>query len=274
MDLQPPIISQPMPRPHLLPEWLRIPHALRQNEHEHVLMNAFLTLPLKPAQLQRLRYCRLYLQVENLSEICSIDGSHILRIASDNPCHLQANFPGGSKPDQSAHWSLWRSSLARLFLNNQVPPPPPRPADLALHTPLGSWFPDHSSWRRWPSYATAQELFLLQSDQSRILPREILPHDRHRFSYRRAPQSCRFTPDPPAVPPCPIVQEFHSHLRTPVVNNRTIPGPFTPTPPTSPTDHLTISSYFQALPTWETDLIQGFTRDRKEGAPAHWDRKS
>ena len=69
-------LSQCQGRINLLPEWLRIPHALRQNDH--FLMNAFLTLSLKPAQLQRLNYCRLYLQVENLSEICSIDGSHIL----------------------------------------------------------------------------------------------------------------------------------------------------------------------------------------------------
>ena len=240
--------------------WLRLPTALR--EHDQVLMNAFMSLSLRPAQLKQLNYCRLYLQAELLSELCSLDGTHLLPDAWHGrplPSQSKLSWPNQARP---ATWALWRSSIARLFLRNHFPPPRPRPADLALHNPLGLWHSHHSHYRHWPSYATESALYLLQTTrQYRVLPREHLPHDRHRLSFSRTQHPPQLTSQPPDVPPCPIIQEFHSHFRTASLTLHTLPPSFLE-PEIIPTDFTSLSSYFQALPLWERDLINGFISRR------------
>ncbi len=245
----------------LFSDWLRLPTELRA--HDHVLMNAFMSLSLRPSQIKQLNYCRLYLQVESLSKICSLDGTHILPDAWHGrplPSQSKLYWPTQARP---ATWALWRSSLARLFLRNQLPPPRPRPADLVLHTPLGLWRTHHSQYRNWPTYASETALYLLQATgQFRVLPRDILPQDRHRLSFRRNQQPPQFVPHPPDVPPCPIIQEFHSHFRTPLPILHTQPSHPFQAPDPSPSTFISLSSYFQALPLWEKDLIAGFINRR------------
>ena len=240
-------------------EWVRLPKPLRQSDK--ILMNEFTTLNLKPKQLKILNYCRLYLQVECLSEICSLDGSHILPAAWNGlrlPSRSRLHWPIQTRPRT---WSLWKNSLARLFLRNPLPPRQPRPADLALSAALGAWYHHHSEFRKWPSYATHAHLFLLQhDDRYRILPRDILPTDRRWLSFRRQTPVRFSNHPPPDVAPSPIIKEMHSHFRTPELRDSVLAYSF----PVSPTDanprsFLNLSSYLQTLPEWERLLLSHYT---------------
>ena len=173
------------------------------------------------------------------------------------PSRSRLFWPVQTRPTS---WALWKYSLARLFLRSPNPPTRPRPADLALRTPMGRWYPHHSEHRLWTSYANQDNLFILQSNSKfRILPRDILPNERRWMSFRRnCPHS--FTDHIPAhILPCPITLEFHSHFRTPEITQQPLPYSTIVDPEPQPDDHTNLLSFIQALPTWESNLLSMFT---------------
>ena len=118
-----------------LTDYIRVPKGYRHNDCN--IMRAFLTLHLKPRQLRSLNLCRLYLQVEYLSELCSLQGTYILPSVWRGcrpPSRSTLQWPLQPRPQS---WSLWRHSLATLFLRNKFPPPRPSASDLVLQVPLG-----------------------------------------------------------------------------------------------------------------------------------------
>jgi hypothetical protein len=62
--------------------------------------------------------CRLYLQVECISDICNADGSRILedwKFANDDPpSHSTKSWPRQGDPGEEA-WHIWRSFLGKAF---------------------------------------------------------------------------------------------------------------------------------------------------------------
>jgi hypothetical protein len=140
----------------LPPELLRLPVPLRRGDSN--LMEAFGTLPLTAKKLELLNYCRLFLQVEYLSELCSPDGSSLLAPAWQGhalPSRSTLLWPNQARP---TGWTLWRQSIAELFLLDPAHKLR-NPRDLPLRVRLGRWHPGHSKYRLWPAYQSAAHLF-------------------------------------------------------------------------------------------------------------------
>jgi hypothetical protein len=140
----------------LPPALLRIPTPLRRGDSN--LMEAFCGLNWTPRKLELLNYCRLFLQVEFLSELCSAEGNTLLAPAWQGhalPSHSTLLWPNQARP---SGWTLWRQALAELFLLDPAHKLR-NPRDLPLRTRLGRWHPSHSAHRLWPSYQSAVHLF-------------------------------------------------------------------------------------------------------------------
>jgi hypothetical protein len=76
--------------------------------------------------------CRLFLQVECLSDISSADGTRIreewMECNTVKPSRSLKKWPLQGNPGDEA-WKIWRNFLTRAFLRN----------DKSLLTPLGGW---------------------------------------------------------------------------------------------------------------------------------------
>jgi hypothetical protein len=139
------------------PKLLRTPRLLRRGDAN--LMDAFRSLNLKTAQIRLLNYCRLFLQVETLAEICTADGSRLLPTAWQGrslPSSSTLLWPRQGRPNS---WAVWKQSLASLFLADTTTTY--RTLSLLhLKKRLGRWNPNHSEHRNWPAYQTIQNLFI------------------------------------------------------------------------------------------------------------------
>jgi hypothetical protein len=139
------------------PRLLRLPKPLRQGDQ--ILMDAFLSLGWKAPRLRLLNYCRLFLRVESLSEICNPEGTMILATAWQGkslPTRSTLLWPNQGRP---SNWTTWRQALAELFLHD--PSCKYRnPRQLALRSRLGRWQPHHSKFRIWPAYQASIFLYI------------------------------------------------------------------------------------------------------------------
>ncbi len=138
------------------PALLRLPTPLRRGDSN--LMEAFCGLNWTPRKIELLNYCRLFLQVEFLSELCSAEGNNLLAPAWQGhalPSHSNLLWPNQARP---SGWTLWRQALAELFLLDPAHKLR-NPRDLPLRIRLGRWHPTHSAHRLWPSYQSAAHLF-------------------------------------------------------------------------------------------------------------------
>jgi hypothetical protein len=94
----------------------------------------------------QINYCRLYLQVTTLSDVCQANGVYIDESFRDDPpsprsstsTWLQFNQP---RPCNKV-WELWKTVLSWWFDSAGI-----------IHRPLGSWlYPANQLRRQWPSY--------------------------------------------------------------------------------------------------------------------------
>jgi hypothetical protein len=89
-------------------------------EHDSYIMDAPLLSTLTRKEQILINWCRLYLQVECLSDICSSDGSRILedwKYANENtPSHSRKEWPLQSDPGADT-WSIWRAYLDKAYLD-------------------------------------------------------------------------------------------------------------------------------------------------------------
>jgi hypothetical protein len=122
-------------------------------------MEAFITLGWKPQKIRLLNDCRLFLRVENLSEICNPDGSCLLPEAWQGkklPSYSTLLWPRQERPNS---WAPWRQALAELFLHD--PSSTYRsPSNLPLRSRMGRWLPHHSASRIWPAYQDDVYLYI------------------------------------------------------------------------------------------------------------------
>jgi hypothetical protein len=143
----------------LPPSLFRLPAPLRCGDSN--LMEAFCSLNWTQNKLELLNYCRLFLQVEFLSELCSAEGNPLLATAWQGhplPSHSTLLWPNQACP---SGWTLWRQALAELFLLDPAHKLRNRRI-LPLRSRLGNWHHTHFQYRSWPVYQSATLLFRQQ----------------------------------------------------------------------------------------------------------------
>ena len=118
-----------------------------QRRHDIFFMDAVLRSgQFTPGAVKRINYCRLYLRVITLADICNANGTRITKAAYQGDSsaiinnsdwyHIHQVYPG------SRAWAQWRRAC-RLFCNTAT--------DLALKEPMEEWTVDRNHLRRqWP----------------------------------------------------------------------------------------------------------------------------
>jgi len=127
--------------------------------HDRFLMDAFGVQSYTPKELAILNHCRIFLQVELLSELCSGDGLTL--------CHslLDCRQPMGHRKDRlwprtgtpnPSRWRFWRDALIKCFL-------PLYTRSLTLTRPLGQWQGQPLGWQ-WFYSPLLNSLYHVRTD--------------------------------------------------------------------------------------------------------------
>jgi hypothetical protein len=120
--------------------------------HDRLIMEAA-AASTTPIDLRHTNQCRLYLQVQRLSDLCNGAGTELLPNALYPTYHRHhvkstLTWPRQGKPSPRA-WTTWKRTLRRVFLADRVG----ALTSLALSTSLGPWRIDTSSAdTSWPYY--------------------------------------------------------------------------------------------------------------------------
>jgi Reverse transcriptase (RNA-dependent DNA polymerase) len=201
------------------------------------------------AQIRRLNYCRLYLQVVTLSDITDAEGEYV------DPAQLQGDKAVYSsqttwlhvhqaKPSQ-VEWQLWRK--ANLIWSYH---------DGELHTPLGEWLINIQQQRN-QHYAyirkqrMSQRMYLRQADGSYVIckpdlyHRQVFVESTSRISF----QSIPIDSQPAAVRPSHTPQHW---------DNLSPQRPRRIEPRNHPTA-ATFTEYIDTFEPWEVDLLRHTT---------------
>ncbi len=196
-----------------------------QRRHDIALMDFFLSLKYKPAVLQTLNLCRLYLQVIFLSDITTACGTEIEDDAKQGkqfPDRVSTlRWPTQQKPPPIA-WKQWRETLRHLE------------AGTKLKQPLGDWISaTHQRWQ-WFFHREEGDLYKLSPDGWEHFPK----YQRFQKRYTRASESEQYstlssTSDPPTgtLLPASIRIARNTHNTAIAVTYSSNPFPHTEDPP-------------------------------------------
>ena len=99
----------------------------------------------KPVEVKFVNYCRLYLRVLTISDLCNASGTHLAEGIHAGQYHHYQSYsilqePLQERPNQAV-WGIWRRFLKMICYNKTK-----------LKRPLGPWFARISTRRRWPNY--------------------------------------------------------------------------------------------------------------------------
>ncbi len=184
---------------------------------------------LSQREIKFINYCRLYLQVLTISDLCNAAGTELAEgIRKGYRCRSQSysilEEPSQDRPNEMV-WGIWRRFLKTICLKKDK-----------LLQPLGLWYARLSSRRRWPNYYHPVRDVLHCQDDSGVYQE----HSRLRFRvYNPIPQA---TPPEHDKIPVPIdVFPIADGLRVTRWNQEEIPVPTTDAP-------LTFPSYLLTLP--------------------------
>jgi hypothetical protein len=134
-----------------------IPKLLR--EHDSSIMETFILLEkYTQKELYRLNLCRMYLQVECLSEMCNPTGDGLLpEIWQGRRCHDSKSaiiWPNQARPYEKS-WNNWRSALKLAYLSPEIQRATKARTLLPLNITLAasSWISTrHRFQRTWDNY--------------------------------------------------------------------------------------------------------------------------
>jgi hypothetical protein len=100
---------------------------------------------LSPGHIKMINYCRLYLQVLTLSDICNAEGTQLVAGMSQGNRNRDQSYSILEEPLQerpnAVSWGIWRRFLQHMCYDNY-----------RLLQPLGPWYARLSTRRRWPCY--------------------------------------------------------------------------------------------------------------------------
>ena len=114
------------------------------------------------AEVRRINYCRIYLQLVTISDLTTTEGDRIdpAILSGNRPQRQSASrleWPRQERPS-SREWTLWRSVVNKLWSDEAG----------KLHTALGPWLmPIHEQRQRHRSYLHGSTLYVKEEDAYR-----------------------------------------------------------------------------------------------------------
>ena len=261
------VFRQPQtPLPHLESKWLAsllsflalhglsihlddtyIPPPQRQHD-EYIMDRLMSSNHYTPAELRKLNYCRLFLNVTTISDLTKpcgtvldtsfLDGTPSPQSSRNTQLAIHQESPSANE------WKLWRrANLIWSDIHGK------------LRQPLGSWTQQlHKQRCRHQAYQQAQLLWIRQQDQ-----------DTYR-EYRAPPSAQTYTATFHIVEFDMIPAQAHpveiQELNIPDHWRIVTPGQvIIPLPVPRPMADMTFSEYIQSLDAWETELLHDVEMD-------------
>ena len=235
----------------------RVPQLLRQ--HDHSLMESFCALRrYNSKDLYRLNLCRIHLQVELLSEICTPEGDNLLSESWQGwrPHDSKSTilWPNQARPFETS-WKLWRGALKHAFLSPEVIRATKARTSLPLNVRLGPWIgARHHAQRTWNSYVSPDSNILYQ--------RRIVGYRAHRgieatFRSRRFQPECFTALADLSTIPSIIPVSVKTGARS--IDSSKLTRPATVIDPTAtiPTNNAeTFTDYIATLEEWKLPLLE------------------
>jgi hypothetical protein len=211
-----------------------------QREQDAFLMDIVLRdKRFRPAQIRRINFCRLYLKVLLISDICTATGDSIdpdmYSGATPKPQRAQkANQPSPT----SKSWQQWKR-LMHILCHGRV--------NMKLRTPLGRWtVPSHELRRQWPFFYNPINDTLIHLEDEQYTFHRRMVHDFDKDEESAIPHD---QPLPPEVYPVAVIDRPNAWT-VPFTNLYMKPSVPPPLPPPE--------SFFDLLPEmepWETHLL-------------------
>jgi hypothetical protein len=243
--------------PHLEPRWIPslrkflasidakieldndyIPSLQRQND-EHIMDRIIRSKAFLPHDIKRINYCRMYLQITTVSDMCMADGIHLDQAVADGErSHLTSqsswlHFYQG-RPNEHV-WLFWRRFVLPIWFNRED----------ELHSPLGPWLHTADNLRRqWKAYYDPRRDFLYVSHEATFHQYDRPSRECPDFSFGIA---TTWTPDCYSLPVDAYLvnEEYQIH--------HDLPQLFPSDPPFQPSS---FEEYLNHLPPNEKDLFQ------------------
>jgi hypothetical protein len=227
--------------------------------HDDSIMTTLLTLQIPPDRIYRINLCRIFLQVECLSEICNTLGTEVLQEVWNGQRPKESKsallWPNQHRPHEKL-WAEWRTVIKDAFLAPRIVRANKARAVLSLQTRLGPWIGHrHQTQRKWSHYVSACHKTIYVTR-----PTNYHCHQRIPTLFRR----CRYE-----------IEHYTSlstldniRIVTPItcVNNpRSINIPHIPPQEFTPDDHdptqarstpTTLTERIQRLESWQSPLLQ------------------
>ena len=143
-----------------------IPSMPLRRHHDDFLMVLFSRMIFSPAELARLNWCRLYLQVLSLSDIVTADGTFLITPAKEcsyDPDLARSEFSWPQRPRPSGQSrALWKKAVSQLC----------RTRGTQLIAPLGEWLPSSLIFHRY-FYSPSEDRVLFKQDSNYLVyPRD------------------------------------------------------------------------------------------------------
>jgi hypothetical protein len=234
----------------------RVPQPLR--EKDHAIMETFLAMQhYTVPELTRLNLCRMHLQIEFLSEMCTPEGDCILpevwKGIRPNDSKSAILWPRQARPFEKS-WSLWREATKLAYLGPEVLRAAKARTNLPLNVPLGPWIGErHRSQRLWNSYISYDShiLYRLRVVGYR-LHKPLAGTFRHRRFNVDYFSACSDLSSVPCLVPVSVTSKTHS------LDSSKLPRPAATAddavPPTPNID--TFSDYLDTLEAWKLPLLE------------------
>ena len=175
------------------------PSLTLQRHGDALLVEVFMNAEVDQDILKWLNWCRMYLQVTSVADICTADGKYIRRAAwegrRERLWQQRYQWPRTVRP-ANCHWDTWRDVLTSTLLQGTG-------THRKLRVPLGTWMDDLDRWH-W-----------LYSPSCGLLHRQghlwlvHTPITRTRLSHRYEAQAARWTQPLPSDALRATVQAVH-----------------------------------------------------------------
>jgi hypothetical protein len=214
---------------------------LQRIHDEHIMDQAINNPTFSDADVILINYCRLYLQVTTISDMCTSDGAtidealHSGELDSASSTSAWLHFTQGRPSTQA--WILWRRLLTYWFDSEGM-----------LHEPLGPWLLSANLLRRnWPTYHDAANdyLYVRSNTNSSTFRR-----------YSRLTRASLYD-DVTTVTWTPTATSTPASVN-PSGTSWEMLDPGTTVPPkTQPPIPETFAEYITLLPPWEQSLFEG-----------------
>ena len=155
-------VIQALPNPKLRRSSPENSEAIRLPRRSGIQLEVFMDAEVDQDTLKWLNWCRLYLQVSTVADICTADGKFIRQAAWEGRreqfWRQDYNWPRTARPTR-CHWETWRSVLTSTLLGADN-------TQKRLRQPLGDWTDDIHRWL-W-LFSPSQGLFHLHGHIWRV----------------------------------------------------------------------------------------------------------